>query len=168
MSEQPSSGFPPVEGQAARVLVLGSLPGKASIDAQRYYAHPRNAFWPIMAELVGATGSYESRCAALMERGIMVWDVLAQSVRPGSLDSAIRMDTAVVNDFDAVFERQPALELVVLNGRKAADMFRRFVILPSHVHSETLPSTSPAYASLTVSQKLDRWREIIAPVLEKE
>lgn len=163
-----SSGFPPIEAGGARVLVLGSLPGQASIDASQYYAHPRNAFWPIMAELAGATGNYESRCDALMCRGIMVWDVLARSVRPGSLDSAIRMDTAVANDFAAVFDRQPGIELVALNGKKAADMFRRFASPPPHVRSETLPSTSPAYASLSVKQKLERWREIILPVLDKE
>ena len=168
MPDDPSSGFPPIEGAQARVLVLGSLPGQASIDANQYYAHPRNAFWPIMAELAGATGDYGARCDALMLRGIMVWDVLARSVRPGSLDSAIRMDTAVANDFAAVFERQPRIELVALNGRKATDMFARFANPPPHVQSETLPSTSPAYASLTVADKLERWREILMPVLDKE
>ena len=148
--------------------MLGSLPGQASIDANQYYAHPRNAFWPIMAELAGAAGDYEARCDALMHRGIMVWDVLARSVRPGSLDSAIRMETAVANDFAAVFERQPRIELVALNGRKAASMFRRFAEPPPHVRNETMPSTSPAYASLNVEQKLERWREILAPVLDKE
>ncbi len=168
MSDAASSGFPPIESRGARILVLGSLPGQASIDANQYYAHPRNAFWPIMAELAGASGDYDARCEALMRRGIMVWDVLARSVRPGSLDSAIRMDTAVANDFAAVFERQPGIQLVALNGRKAADMFRRFATPPEHVRSETLPSTSPAYASLSVSQKLERWREILLPVLDKE
>ncbi|MEM9403450.1 MAG: DNA-deoxyinosine glycosylase [Pseudomonadota bacterium] len=168
MFESPAAGFPPIEASSARLLVLGSLPGQASIDAQQYYAHPRNAFWSIMGELVGARGDYDARCRALTDAGIMVWDVLAQSVRPGSLDSAIRMDTAVANDFDAVFARQPGIELVALNGRKASDMFRRFARPPTHVRSAILPSTSPAYASLSVAQKLELWRDILQPVIEKE
>ncbi|MEM9333951.1 MAG: DNA-deoxyinosine glycosylase [Pseudomonadota bacterium] len=168
MPEVAASSFPPIEAPGARVLVLGSLPGTASIEAKQYYAHPRNAFWTIMAELADARGDYEARCGALMRRGIMVWDVLAQSVRPGSLDASIRMDTAVANDFAAVFQRQPDIELVALNGRKAADMFRRFARPPAHVRSATLPSTSPAYAALSIPKKLERWRDVLAPILNKE
>ena len=162
-----SEGFPPIEAPGARVLVLGSLPGQASIDAQQYYAHPRNAFWPIMAELTGASGDYEARVRALSDAGVLVWDVLAASVRPGSLDSAIRMDTAVVNDFDALFARQPGIAIVALNGRKAGDMFTRSVRVPPGVRVELLPSTSPAHAAMSLAQKLETWRGIIAPYLQE-
>jgi hypoxanthine-DNA glycosylase len=145
--------------------VLGSLPGVASIEAGQYYAHPRNAFWPIMAELVGAAGDYEDRCDVLMTHGIAVWDVLAESVRPGSLDSAIRMQTAIVNDFDALFARQPALELICLNGRKAGDVFSRRVVPPDEVRVAVLPSTSPANAAMRFDEKLARWRGILSPVI---
>ena len=89
-----AEGSPPVALADARILVLGSLPSERSIAVGEYYAHPRNAFWPIMRELVGARGSYAERCTALVEAGIALWDVLKRSERPGSLDSDIRLDTA--------------------------------------------------------------------------
>lgn len=167
-TERPSSGFAPIEGRGARVLILGSLPGVASINAGQYYAHPRNAFWPIMGELVGARGSYDARCAALRRAAIAVWDVAAESVRPGSLDSDIRMDTVVVNDFAALFARQPGLELIGFNGGKAEQLFRRYVTLPKQIRTARLPSTSPAHAALTVADKLEVWRNMLSPTLNRE
>ena len=78
-----SEGFPPVARADARVLVLGSLPGARSIAEQQYYAHPQNAFWPIMRELFRIDGSYASRCSQLLEHRVALWDVLQSSVRPG-------------------------------------------------------------------------------------
>ena len=94
-----SSGFPPLARDDARILILGSLPSQRSIAAREYYAHPQNAFWRIMSALTGADGNYSERCAALTSHSVALWDVLASSVRPGSLDADIQMSTAEVNDF---------------------------------------------------------------------
>ena len=165
---EPSLGFPPIARSDARVLILGSLPGQASLQAREYYAHPRNAFWMIMQEIVGATGSYASRCQSLQERRIAVWDVLSCSVRPGSLDSDIDMNSAVPNDFEGFFTRHRDVRLVVFNGRKAQQLFTRYV-QPAQADGGTtfvlLPSTSPAHASLTPAEKLETWRGIIEPEL---
>ena len=150
------------------MLVLGSLPSAASLRAREYYAHPRNAFWKIMQVIVGATGDYAARCRALEERGIAVWDVLQSSVRPGSLDADIDVASAVPNDFAGFFASHDRVRLVCFNGRKAQDMFRRFVLpeLPlERPRFASLPSTSPAHASLTFAGKLDAWRDVIEPEL---
>jgi len=163
-----SAGFPPIVGKDARVLILGSLPSQASLMAHEYYAHPQNAFWGIMRELTGADGDYAARCESLRNAGIAVWDVLASSVRPGSMDADIRLDSAVPNDFAAFFSTHPGLRLVCHNGKKSQDMFRKFVQLPTthtRLRFETLPSTSPAYASLRFAEKLRIWRGIIEPEL---
>ena len=165
-----SRGFPPVAREDARVLILGSLPSEASLRAGEYYAHPRNAFWKIMQVIAGVEGDYAARCHALQARGIAVWDVLSSSVRPGSLDADIDMNSAVPNDFADFFARHEDIRLVCFNGRKAQQMFQRRVqpSLPeSGLGFALLPSTSPAHASLTLEEKLAAWRGIIEPHLER-
>jgi hypoxanthine-DNA glycosylase len=165
-----SDGFPPIERPDARILVLGSLPGRKSIAEQQYYAHPQNAFWPIMREVFGIEGEYHHRCVQLRARQVALWDVLKSSERPGSLDSDIRMNSAQPNDFGEFFKQHPAIELVAFNGRKAEQMFNRFVdsaITPPTVAQIGLPSTSPAYAAMPFSGKLSAWRTALLPLLEK-
>ena len=157
-----SSGFAPVANDDARILVLGSLPSQRSIAENEYYAHPQNAFWRIMRELVGADGSYVDRCAALQQGQIALWDVLASSVRPGSLDADIRMSTANVNDFEQFLAVHVAIERICFNGQKAAKIFSDRVpqeILDSRVQLLTMPSTSAAHAAMRFDEKLKRWRE---------
>ena len=162
---QCSEGFPPVARSDARILILGSLPGQRSIDAQQYYAHPRNAFWPIMKALFGIEGHYRDRLEQLLEHGIALWDVLSGSVRPGSLDARIRLDSALPNDFDTFLREHSDLRLIAFNGRKAEQLFNRFVAgtsIDGNIRKTALPSTSPAYAAMPLSGKLARWRRALA------
>jgi hypoxanthine-DNA glycosylase len=118
--------FPPLARSDARVLILGSMPGKASLDAQRYYAHPHNAFWRILSELVGfaVDAPYDERVAAVLAARIAVWDVLASCVRPGSLDSAIEADSMVINDFAGFFRAHPQIVRVGFNGATSERLYR--------------------------------------------
>ena len=157
-----SSGFAPLANADARVLILGSLPSQRSITDSEYYAHPQNAFWRIMAELAGADGSYAERCSALRREKIALWDVLANSIRPGSLDADIQMSTAVVNDFNHFLAGHGDFERICFNGQKAAKIFSARVprdIIESRVQLFTLPSTSPAHAAMRFDEKLELWRE---------
>ncbi|MGA8204105.1 MAG: DNA-deoxyinosine glycosylase [Woeseiaceae bacterium] len=165
---RPSRGFAPIARRDARILVLGSLPSRRSLQVGEYYAHSRNAFWPIIAELTGVSGAYAERCAALTGRRIALWDVLESSERPGSMDAAIRRDTARANDFDAFFAEHPHIERICFNGRTAARLFKELVepsTGTSGAESIVLPSTSPAYAALPFEDKLGRWREALAQKL---
>ena len=116
-----------------------------------------------MRELVGAEGGYEARCGRLVENGIALWDVLHSSVRPGSLDADIRSDAAIVNDFGGFFQRHVAIELIAFNGKKAGQLFERFVDarVGAGIRCVGLPSTSPAYASMSFSDKVAAWREAL-------
>lgn len=156
-------GFPPVADRSARVLVLGSMPSEASLRAGQYYGHPRNAFWPLMAELLGfdARAPYAERCAALRAGGVAVWDVLQACVRPGSLDSAIDPASERPNDFSAFLAAHPDIGHVFLNGRKAEQVWRRRVPAAASLPATTLPSTSPAMAALDFAGKLVRWRAVV-------
>jgi TDG/mug DNA glycosylase family protein len=158
--------FAPVSDGNARVLILGSMPGEVSLSAGEYYAHPRNAFWRIIAALTGIEphADYEARLAALRDSHIAVWDVLRSCHRRGSLDAAIELDSIEVNDFDAFFTVHPLLEAVLFNGAAAERCYLRRV-KPHQQHRNfrysRLPSTSPAHASLTFDAKLALWRATI-------
>lgn len=165
-----SRGFPPVIGTRPSVLVLGSLPGRASLEAGQYYAQPRNAFWHIMGAICRAHPGldYDTRLERLTQAGIALWDVLYEARRPGSLDSSIVAASERVNDLVGLIGRHPSIGLVVFNGRKAADVFRRCiepVLGRPEIERITLPSTSPAYASLRPEQKLLQWQSVLAPHL---
>ena len=160
-----AEGFPPVARGDARVLVLGSLPGARSIALQQYYAHPQNAFWPIMRELFGIDGDYVSRCDQLLENRVALWDVLHRSVRPGSMDADIQLGSAVANDFLGFLGDHTDIRLVVFNGKKAEQLFTRLVsadVVADGIVRVGLPSTSPAYASMPFSGKLAAWRTTLS------
>jgi len=159
-----STGFPPVEGSDASILILGSLPSQRSIAEQQYYGHPQNAFWRIMRELFGVAGEYRERCRQLVELRIALWDVLESSFRPGSMDADISLSEAKPNDFTAFFDVHQSIRLIVFNGRKAEELFGRFVVpsgIADNIPRVALPSTSPAYASLSFSGKVAAWRDAL-------
>jgi len=149
----------------ARVLILGSMPSRKSLAGQQYYAHPCNAFWPVMGELfcAGPDLPYEQRLYVLRKSGIALWDVVHQCVRPGSLDANISQ--VQVNDFNGFFVLHPCIHAVFFNGRMAESLYRKRVLpqlgdschdLPLHC----LPSTSPAHAAYSFSQKLAAWQTV--------
>ena len=149
-------GLGAVVAPDARLLILGSFPGRASLDAARYYAHARNAFWPILGHLLGeplAQMPYEERLLRVMARRIAIWDSCSTCRRSGSLDSAMREIS--LNDFSMLFSMAPGIEAVAFNGRQAEKLARN--ALPDRLSRYVLPSTSPAYASRTLLQKLDDW-----------
>ena len=163
--------FAPIQNREARVLVLGSMPGAASLLAGRYYAYPHNAFWPIMGELFGAgpAVAYQKRVQILKRAGLALWDVMASCVREGSLDSAIDEASIVPNDFPAFFDAHPSLKHVFFNGTKAEHCFARYVrprISERGLVFTRLPSTSPAHASLSLQKKISAWR-VVAEALKK-
>lgn len=156
------SSFPPVYCSSCRVLALGSLPGEESLRQAQYYAHPRNAFWPIMAELCGfdAALPYEDRLACLLKSGIALWDIVASGVRSGSLDQHIRDESP--NDIQALLKQLPQLQLICCNGGASYRYLKRYFPYLWNIRElsvRQLPSTSPAAARYTYAQKLSAWRE---------
>ncbi len=148
------------------VLILGSMPGLASLAAFQYYAHPQNGFWRIAAELLGfdASAPYRERTRALKTARIALWDVLRSCAREGSLDAGIAKDTEVANDFRKFFRAHKRITHVFFNGAKAQACFTRHVLRgmdSGSISFARLPSTSPANASLSFERKLEAWRAII-------
>jgi double-stranded uracil-DNA glycosylase len=166
-SSQCVEGFAPILGCNPRLLILGSMPSVTSLERGQYYAHPRNAFWPIMDRLglADATASYGDRLDQLKDAGIGLWDTLRRCERAGSLDVAIVGSTEVAHDFDALFTGLPTLRAVVFNGAKAEQAFRRHVCPTLRRDTSRrlaflrLPSTSPAH-TIPVEMKVAGWRAI--------
>lgn len=163
-----STGFAPLARRDATILILGSMPGQASLRAGRYYAHPRNCFWSIVCQLIGSDPAlpYARRAKALKSARIALWDVLFACKREGSLDSDIDEASIEPNDFAALFRRCPLIRQVYFNGAKAEQCFRRHVLpaLPvDDLRFVRLPSTSPANASWSYARRLAAWRVIVHP-----
>ena len=159
--------FAPVIGTDPRIVILGSMPGVASLEAVQYYAHPRNAFWPIMGALFGFDHEvdYETRINEIRKLPIILWDSLQSCHRPGSLDSNIDMETAQANDFPGLLRDHPRIRAIYFNGATSEKYFCKLALpdLPEDldIHLQRLPSTSPAHAGMTFEQKLAAWRRIL-------
>lgn len=160
-----AESFPPIIGTKPRALVLGSMPGKASLQAQQYYAHPRNLFWPFMQAIfhIDTTADYPQRCKALVGEGVAVWDVLQSCERASSLDADIIESSIVPNDFATLLSENASIQKIVFNGAKAQQAFKKYVVPALAGRLATieligLPSTSPANASIAREVKLAAWK----------
>jgi hypoxanthine-DNA glycosylase len=161
-------GFVAVAQSDAQILILGSMPSQQSLARQQYYAHPRNAFWKIMATLFdfNPDASYADKLLALQHHKLALWDVIQCCERQGSLDSNISNASIISNDFVCFFQQHPQIRHIFFNGGKAYQEYHKRVIpqLPASLQSiacTRLPSTSPAMASLRFEQKLIAWTQII-------
>lgn len=151
-------GLPPVLPRGARVLVLGSFPGVASLAARQYYAHPRNHFWPIVGALVGeplAALPYVDRLERIARHGIALWDTIVACEREGSSDASIRREIRA--EVVRVRRSSPDIVLVAFNGGTAARAAPRW--RDAGYRTIALPSTSPAYTR-PFDEKLAAWRTL--------
>jgi hypoxanthine-DNA glycosylase len=145
VTESVKSGLPPIVRSDAVLFILGSLPGDASLSAQRYYAHPTNQFWRLLGQAIGEDlqpMSYEERLDRLADRRIGLWDVIASASRRGSLDQAIRL--ANHNRVDQLIHDFPELRALAFNGSTAASVGRRLVGATDRLQLIDLPSSSAA------------------------
>ena len=160
--------MPPVGSTTPRLLILGSLPGEASLRAQRYYAHPQNQFWRLLGQAIGedlASMAYDQRLERLAVRGVALWDVVGQAMRRGSLDGAIRGATA--NPLTSYVATHSRLETIAFNGKTAARLGRAALGLLGAIELIDLPSSSPAY-TLPFSAKAERWATLAKLALSPE
>lgn len=162
------AGLAPIGDAHARVLILGSFPGEASLVAARYYGHPRNQFWRLIGGVVDVdlhAMTYDDRVAALIAHRIAVWDVIARCERQGSLDTAITAEAP--NDIAGLLRRWQRIATIAFNGGKAASYRRRIALLPEARGATlvALPSSSPANATHSIVVKQAAWREALVPAL---
>lgn len=162
------TGLPAQIRADCRVLVMGSMPGTRSLEQARYYAHPRNRFWPLMGILCGIDpqAGYPERLAQLQQAGVGLWDVLARCQRQGSLDAAIRRDSIEVVPLLPLLDHLPQLTLIACNGATASQLFQRHLWPWLHQARPALawlalPSTSPANAGWSLDRLQASWSSIV-------
>ena len=151
--------FEPVFAPDARVMIVGTMPSVQSLAHAQYYAHPRNAFWPILFDFFGEMphNDYERKKALIRAHGLALWDAAACCEREGSLDSAMR--GVVFNDFPSLYARCPGIEAVLCNGGTAHALFLRSGFAGNRTVVR-LPSTSPAY-TMPYEKKRAAWHEAL-------
>lgn len=165
MTNKLTNVLPPIVDTSTKVLIVGSMPSKQSLEKQQYYGNPRNHFWSIIGEILEAAVpmDYEARLELLREHGIGLWDTIASCERKGSLDATIRNEEP--NDFRALFKQYPNIRLLIFNGTKAFDVFKKHVGFEDLADRpyKNLPSTSPIPGKNIKSfeGKLEDWRLIV-------
>lgn len=159
-------GFPPSVDADCTLLILGSMPGVASLQAQQYYAYPQNRFWPMMAHILQhvdvAPSDYHARLQMLLDHHIALWDSLAACEREGSLDSAIKNERG--NDFTAFLQQYPNIKTICFNGGKSFASFKRYnktLLQRTDLTFQQMPSTSPANARWRLPMLIEAWSKVL-------
>lgn len=142
-------------------MLLGSLPGDISLQKQQYYAHPQNRFWKVISALFERepTNDYAERKNLLLTNRIAVWDVCAQAVREGSMDTNILNE--IPNDIHALIMANPSIKTIAFNGQKAQKLYHKYFEPVGGLNYCTLPSTSPANAQFTLERLKEHWRDAL-------
>ena len=159
--ENISQSFSPIIGDNPRVLILGTLPSKVSLERQQYYGHPQNKFWKIIYALFEEDyqEDYNRKVDFAREQHIAIWDVCHTAVRPGSLDAHISAEAP--NRIDEILLKLPSLSLIAFNGKKAEQLFFKYFKKKEEISYVTLLSSSPANAVYSFVQKQEDWKKII-------
>lgn len=155
--------FDYIINKKTHTLVIGTMPGVASLAAAEYYAHPRNAFWTIISDIFNdghAFKNYQEKISCLLKFGIGLWDNLQYCEREGSLDGNITNE--LPNDFETLLWQNPQIKCLLFNGQKSFAFFKKYhEPLLHQVEWRLMPSTSPANARLTYDDKLKIWQSAL-------
>jgi hypoxanthine-DNA glycosylase len=155
--------FPPIVGKNARILILGTMPGKDSLRLNEYYANPRNTFWRLVYKLEDSEIQidYQSKIEFLKQNEISIWDVCHKATRETSLDADIKDE--VPNNIQDFLVANPSVEIIAFNGKKAEKLYDKYFERSGNIKYLTLLSTSPANASYTFQEKLEDWGRLMNP-----
>lgn len=163
LKESIKEGMPPLGSKDPKVLILGTLPGEISLSKGEYYANPRNRFWTIMSSLLKEPqcSSYSDKEKMLLRHGIMLWDVMKEAERDGSMDVNIR--NGITNDILGLLENNPTIKVIGFNGDKSQKLFQKHIgkeNVPPHIRLVSLRSTSPANAQFSMEQMMVNWSQL--------
>ena len=151
--------LPPIADESSRIIILGSEPGRASLETGQYYAHPWNNFWKIIYTIFGEemTDNYEKRKDFVLKNRIALWDVLI-NCRQRSL-RADSINDEIANDFNGFYSRYPNIRYVFFNGKLASDMYHDHIGWTKYcLDHYILPSSSGADVNKSLEDKIEEWK----------
>ena len=153
--------FSPVVGKNPKILILGTMPGRKSLEMQEYYSHPRNIFWKIIFNLlkVDEKITYSGKIKLIKENRIALWDACYSCTRDGSLDSKIKDETP--NQILDFLKRYQSIEICIFNGQKAREKYLKHFDYIEELEYHCLPSTSPANTGMNFQEKIVKWSHAI-------
>ena len=156
-SEQLEHPFDPIIFNDTETLILGSFPSIKSFENNFYYAHPRNQFWKILSAVTGyPANTRDQRIWLLKMSKLGLWDMLRSASRKNSLDSSLENEE--VNDIPSLLEHYPSIVKIAFTGRKSQALFElNFDSLD--IERIYLPSPSPAYAKMSIDEKVKIYRD---------
>jgi hypoxanthine-DNA glycosylase len=151
--------FPPILDHNTRILFLGSFPSIASFEQAFYYAHPRNAFWPILEAIFNVhLETNEAKKTFCLEKGIGLWDVIGSCDRSNSSDTNLK--NCIPNDFEKLLRDYPNIKALGFTGKKSYDLFMK-IFKNLEIEKVLLPSTSPAHAAMKREEKTKIYKEFL-------
>ena len=155
-----SHSFSPLVHRDVEILILGSLPGKKSLELKEYYGHPRNRMWKILCAITNCDipTDYGSKKIFLQKNKIGLWDVALSAERKGSLDSNIKKE--IPNDLDSLLLEFPSIKVIGFNGKKSESMYKKFFELNKSIKYVSLPSSSPANMAISFEDICLKWIEL--------
>lgn len=156
------TSFAPISDKDTQILILGSIPGDKSLELQEYYGHPRNRFWKVISNITCQKEpiSYSEKKALLLNSKIGLWDIAHSAQRKGSLDSAIQNE--VPNDILSFISHHSGIKVIGFNGKKAEAMYHKYFEKADNILYISLPSTSPANASMQLEQLCEKWKQLVS------
>lgn len=154
-------GFDPIVAEHPYVMILGSMPSVTSLEKQEYYGFAHNRFWKIMHQVFDMPiDTYEQKKQMILNHHMILWDVIGECIREGSLDSKIRQEK--VNDIDCLLKQYPQIQLIICNGKKSYELYKKHF---SHIDIPCcyLPSTSNANRTIKEEQLFAQWKQVLEP-----
>lgn len=150
---QVSHPLQPIYDKNSKVLILGTMPSIKSRENGFYYAHPKNRFWSTLSKVYGEKigDTKEEKIEFLLNHKIALFDVLKSCEISSSSDNTIK--NPIPNDLTKILDNS-SVSTIFTTGKKAYDLYMKYIYPTTNIKAILLPSTSPANCKKGIEDKL--------------
>jgi len=143
----------------SEILILGSIPSIKSRELGFYYMHPKNRFWTVISTVFNEVipKTIEDKKEFLKRNKIALWDVIKSCEISASSDSSI--SNVIPNDIKSLLNKTKIRKIYV-TGKKALELYQKYIYSTTNIDAFYLPSTSPANAAIKLDDLIEKYRVI--------